>query len=46
VAISNDQRLMASGSDDRLVILFDFETKNDLKNLEGHEGAVMKVIFA
>lgn len=45
-AFSADSRLLASGSNDRTVRVWDCETKRHLMTLQGHTGIVFEVQFA
>ncbi len=46
VAFSPDGKLLATGSDDKLVRLYDVSTGKELKALPGHDGAVRRVAFS
>jgi WD40 repeat protein len=46
VAFSPDGRLLASGSEDNTVILWDVETGKQIRTLEGHTGPVQSVAFS
>jgi WD40 repeat protein len=46
VAFSPDGRLLASGSDDQTVKLWDVETGQEVRTLRGHNGGVWSVAFS
>ena len=43
IAISNDQKILVSGSNDKTIRVWDFEEKRCIRVLKGHEGRVMSV---
>ncbi|MCZ7543276.1 MAG: TIR domain-containing protein [Anaerolineae bacterium] len=46
VAISSDGRFALSGSADRLVILWNLQTGQEIRRFEGHEDALVQVAFS
>ena len=46
IAFTSDSKLMASGSVDRTVVLWDPATGNQLRTLKGHTGTVNSVAFS
>ncbi|HBB88785.1 MAG TPA: hypothetical protein DC047_14330 [Blastocatellia bacterium] len=46
IAFTSDSKLMASGSVDKTIILWNPETGNQLRTLKGHTGAVGPVAFS
>ena len=40
MSISHDNRLLASGSDDKTIMLWDLDTGSKIQTLIGHENAV------
>ena len=46
VAYSPDGRVLASGSEDKTVKLWDAATRREIRTLTGHDGRVMAVVFS
>lgn len=43
--ISRDKKTLVSGGDDKLIVIWEYFSKNKLRVLEGHEGAVNSIAF-
>ena len=46
VAFSHDGKLMASGSDEETIKLWDIDTRECVHTFEGHEGVISSVAFS